>query len=257
MFENSIVSFWISQPIFEACRNIFSFLFLTNFIGQAHAIEPQVCTSIADKYINSTHDFSLNSWLNRDICMRANNNLTACNVAFVAALKELDKLREREYADGPIVLALLPAAIALLGTPSKHIGRLLNVIPFAGGLAMTLSFGVAMLQPERLEDIENDSNRYKVASKRSAAIIARGSESSNNAQEAMFVDLDEVGEKILQRLCQEESQRLMKKFDLWVGLILLIVLSVGAQTAMIVAEQRGVIPWWMHLWYILGKEFST
>lgn len=39
----------------------------------------------------------------------------------------------------------------------------------------------------------------------------------------------------------------------------MIVLSFGAQAAMIVVEQGGVIPWWcvsrwwMHLWYVLGK----
>lgn len=123
---------------------------------------------------------------------------------------------------------------------------------------MTLSLGGAILQPERLEEFEKDSNRYKLASKRSAPIIDRGSESSNNAQETIYMDLDEIVEKILERLRkhQSQSQRLTTKLDSWLALILLIVLSVGAQIAMIVAEQRGVIPWRMHLWYTLGKKLS-
>lgn len=114
------MSFRITQPIFKACQQILLLYLFTNLIDQAHALDLQNCTSIADKYINSTHDFSLKSWLDRDICMRANNNLTACNAAFVAALEELEKLREREYDNAHIVLVLLPFAIALLGTPMRR-----------------------------------------------------------------------------------------------------------------------------------------
>ncbi|KAL9636216.1 MAG: hypothetical protein Q9164_002957 [Protoblastenia rupestris] len=92
--------------------------------------------------------------------------------------------------------------------------------------------------------------------RRSVAFRPEESRKSEDAQEERYTGLDQVMEKILARMRQDDSQQLAKG-HLWVGLLGMIVLSAGAQAAMIVVEQGGVIPWWcvsrwwMHLWYFL------
>ena len=248
----------ISQPIFKVCRQILS-LCLTKLIARAHAADPKPvnCSSNNDKYIGNPHKFSITSWVSRGICVRSSNVEHICYESFDLALQNLDSLRNAEYAGAASVLALLPTIGALLGAPTSEIWRLLTVVPFGGGLAMTLSFGGAIL-PVRVEDYENDLNKHKVSIERSIAFRAKGSRQSEDAQKEIYAGLDQVMEKILARMRQDESQQLAKG-HLWVGLLGMIVLSVGAQATMIVVEQGGVIPWWcatrwwMHLWYLLGE----
>ncbi|KAL9102388.1 MAG: hypothetical protein Q9163_002454 [Psora crenata] len=250
----------VSQSIFKACRQILS-LCLIELISQAHAADLLNCSSQADRYINNTYGFKLASWVDRGICVRSNNNESLCYKAFDTTLKNLDSVRVGEYTGAASVLALLPTIGALLGAPTTEIWRLLTVVPFGGGLAMTLSFGGAIL-PVRVEDYENDLNRHKVAIKRSVASRAQQPGQLEDAQEEIYTGLEPVVEKILARMRQDESQQLAKG-HLWVGLLVMILLSVGAQAAMIVVEQGGVIPWWcvsrwwMHLWYILVTENLT
>lgn len=258
MFGTSFMPSRLFQPSWKACRQILS-LCLTALITQAHAADPQTCTSLGDRYMNNTVKFSMISWVNRGICIRSKSDYEACYLAFDAALKQLDSLREGEYTGAASVLALLPTIGALLGAPTAEIWRLLTVVPFGGFLATTLSFGGAIL-PVRVEDYENDLNRHKVAIRRSVAFRPKGSRQSEVAQEEMYTGLDQVVEKILARMRHHESQQLAKG-HLWVGLLGMVVLSVGAQAAMIVVEQGGIIPWWciskwwMHLWYMLGEIF--
>lgn len=98
------------------------------------------------------------------------------------------------------MLALLPTIGALLGAPTSEIWRLLTVVPFGGVLAMTLSFGGAIL-PVRVEDYED-------------------------AQKDICVGLDQVVENIMARMHHAESQQLAKR-HLWVGLLGMIVLFVA------------------------------
>lgn len=195
--------------------------------------------------------------MNRGICIRSGNVEQLCWKSLNASLANLDKLRDGEYAGAASVLALLPTIGALLGAPTSEIWRLLTVVPFGGGLAMTLSFGGAIL-PVRAEEYENDLNRNKIAIERSVVSRAKGSTQPEIAQKEINTGLDQVMEKILARMRQDESQQLAKR-HLWVGLVGMFVLSAGAQAAMIVVEQGGVIGWWcpsrswMHLWYFLGE----
>lgn len=246
----------IPRPIFKVCRQILS-LYLTELIARAHAADtPKNCSSDDDKYVITAH-FSVPSWVNRGICVKSSHVSEICWENLRVSLDNLDKLRDGEYAGAASVLALLPTIGALLGAPTSEIWRLLAVVPFGGGLAMTLSFGGAIL-PVRAEEYENDLNRNKIAIERSDASRVKGYRQSEDAQKEIYADLDQVLEKILARMRQNESQQLAKG-HLWVGLMVMIVLSAGAQAAMIVVEQGGVIGWyctsrwWMHMWYFLGE----
>lgn len=217
---------------------------------------PAIVPSEDDKYIGNPHRFSITSWVSRGICVRSDTFENTCYESFDIALKNLDSLRVAEYAGAASVLALLPTIGALLGAPTSEIWRLLTVVPFGGGLAMTLSFGGAIL-PVRVEDYENDLNRHKIAIDRSDSLGAEGSRQSEDGHNDICAGLDPVMEKIVVRMRQDESLQLARG-HLWVGLLGMIVLSFGTQAAMIVVEQGGVIPWWcvsrywMHLWYFLG-----
>lgn len=197
--------------------------------------------------------------MSRGICVRSQNNQSLCYESFDLTLENFDAIRKAEYTGAASVLALLPTIGALLGAPTSEIWRLLTVVPFGGGLAMTLSFGGAIL-PVRVEDYENALNMHRVAIEGSVASGTKGPRRSEDAHNEIHTGVDQVVEKILARMRQDESQRLAKG-HLWVGLLGMIMLSVGAQAAMIVVEQRGVIPrWcvsrsWMHLWYFWGEIF--
>lgn len=151
-----------------------------------------------------------------------------------------DDVRNGEYTGAASVLALLPTIDALLGAPTTEIWRLLTAVPFGGGLAMTLSSGGAIL-PIRVEDYENDLNKHKVAIERSIAFRTMGPRQSREVQEEEKTGLDRVVEKILARMRSDESQQLAKG-HLYVGLLVMVILSVGTQAAMIIVEQGGIIP---------------
>lgn len=294
MSESSLMASRISLLIFKVCRQGL-LLCLTKLIARAHAadLKPKNCSSVDDKYIDNPRRFSIITWVNRGICIRSDNNVAICYGSFVTALNNLDPIRTAEYAGAASVLALLPTIGALLGAPTSEIWRLLTVVPFGGGLAMTLSFGGAIL-PVRVEDYESALKSQKVNVERSDASRVQGFRQSEDAQTKTPGGLDQAKaethegldqaktethggldqakteklrslnpkvRQILERMRQDESQQLAKG-PLWMGLLGMLVLSVGAQAAMIVVEQGGVIPWWcvsrywMHLWYVLGEIFE-
>lgn len=101
-----------------------------------------------------------------------------------------------------------------MGASISDIWRLLTVVPFGGGLAVTLLFGGAILLV-RVEDYENDLNRHKLVMKRSDAVRAEGSRQSEDVQHEIYAGLNQVLEKILGRMRQGESQQLAK-CHIWV-----------------------------------------
>lgn len=242
----------ITRPIIKVGKQTFS-LYLTQWIARAQAADltHNNCSSLNDRYVGNSHRFSITSWVHRGICVRSDNVEQDCYDALTHALQNLDLIRSGEYTGAASLLALLPTIGAILGAPPSEIWRLLPVVPFGGGLAMTLLFGAAIL-PVRVEDYQDDSNR------RSVAFRGNGSRQSEDAQQEGSTVSDRLVERILARMRQAKSRELPKG-HIWVGLLLMILLFVGAQAAMIVIEQGGVIPWWcvsrgwMHLWYFLGE----
>ncbi|KAL8947288.1 MAG: hypothetical protein Q9222_006416 [Ikaeria aurantiellina] len=194
-------------------------------------------------------------WMGRGICIRAFSVHDVCYQTLEDTLGELNNLRSAEYNGAAGVLALLPTIGALLGAPTTEIWRLLTVVPFGGGLAMTLSFGGAIL-PIRIQDYENDFSGDKVALGSIVTFRARKPRADDETTEEEFEKMDALVEKVEARMRQDESQRLAKG-HLWLGLLGMVLLFIGAQFAMVVVEQGGVLPWWctsrwwMHLWYFM------
>lgn len=157
------------------------------------------------------------------------------------------------------MLALLPTIGALLGAPTTEIWRLLTVVPFGGGLALTPSFGGAIL-PVGVEDHENDLDRCKVAVRRNATFRAEGFQTiGRRIRRYVYGFGPGDGEDFGAYASKRESAVGERSF--MVALLGMIALFVGAQAGMIVVEQGGVIRWWcisrwwMHLWYSLGEIF--
>ena len=188
--------------------------------------------------------FQFRDWVDRGVCVRPSGATLICYESLNTALSAFNELRKGEYAGAASVLALLPTIGALLGAPTSEIWRLLTVVPSAGVIAMTLSFGSAIL-PVRVEDYKNDLKDSKVAVYQDVA--------------KDDVGLEEVVRRIERRMRQDESVPMPKSHLIW-GVSGMMLLACGAQAAMIVIEQGGVIPWlctsryWMHLWYFLGME---
>ncbi|KAL8688028.1 MAG: hypothetical protein Q9224_004991 [Gallowayella concinna] len=239
----------LSSLTFQARCQILSFL-LATLSAFAYAQDGKICATEPDQYIGNSQDhFQITSWMGRGVCVRSHSVDLACYQTLEATLKNLNFLRVGEYTGAASVLALLPTIGALLGAPTTEIWRLLTVVPFGGGLAMLLSFGGAIL-PVRVEDYGKDLSSHKVSFRAKAA---KGHQHQHIDDET-YAELDSVVKHIEARMRQDQTMRLPKG-HLWIGLLAMVALFFGAQAAMTITEQGGVLPWWcttrwwMHLWY--------
>ncbi|KAL8870544.1 MAG: hypothetical protein Q9174_003439 [Haloplaca sp. 1 TL-2023] len=214
------------------------------------------CSTPVDNFIgNAESKLQINQWINRGICVRSADEYRVCYQTLEDTLENLNNLRSAEYNGAAGVLALLPTIGALLGAPTTEIWRLLTVVPFGGVIAMTLSFGGAIL-PVRVEDYENDLSSDRQTLGSIVSLRARRGRAKADVEDEARIKLDQLVEKIEARMHQDESQRLPKA-QLSFGLLGMILLFLGAQAAMVIVEQGGILPWWcssrwwMHLWYFL------
>jgi len=195
--------------------------------------------------------------MGRGICVRSQHDGLSCYERLEKVLGNLNEIRRAEYGGAAGVLSLLPTIGALLGAPTNEIWKLMSIIPFGGGLAMMLSFGGAIM-PVKVEDYEHVINKKNIAigstiSLRHLHMPGQGPQATTEEKLRQLVD------RVRQRLDQRESKRLPKKY-LFMGLTGMGLLLIGAQAAMSIVEQGGVIAWfcfsnwWMHLWYGLGRS---
>jgi hypothetical protein len=200
--------------------------------------------------------FRLSSWVTRGGCIRAAPGLQ-CDNTLTNILKSLAQIRQAEYSGAASVLSLLPTIGALFGPPTGEIWRLKSIVPFGGYLAMTLSFGGALM-PSRVEDYENTVSMRNTAIG-SIVSLRRHLPGSHKSGQTMAEKLQILGDKIRERIDQHQSVRLPKAY-LFVGLFGMFSLLGMAQAAIAVVEQGSVINWWcsarwwMHMWYLLGKQ---
>lgn len=216
------------------------------------------CTSVADLWIDNPRSFNLQSWINRGICVRQRGSYERCYNAFqLIQSKNLDEVRKAEYAAATSVLVLLPTIGALLGAPTAEIWRLFTIIPFGGFLAMTMSFGGAII-PVRVKDYETNANGQRTTIGRSVVTTANALGNPESAEDDEFDYTGDVVQDIRRRLRQDESHRLAKG-HLWLGLTAMFVFFCGAQAVMVVIEQGSMVlyictsRYWMHIWYLIGK----
>ncbi|KAL8800848.1 MAG: hypothetical protein Q9182_004868 [Xanthomendoza sp. 2 TL-2023] len=239
-----------SLRTFQARCQMLSFL-LALLSALAYAQDGKICATEPDQYIGNSQDrFQITAWMRRGVCVRSQSVRPACYQTLEATLKNLNYLRIGEYTGAASVLALLPTIGALLGAPTTEIWRLLTVVPFGGGLAMLLSFGGAIL-PVRVEEYGKDLSSHKVSFREKAA---KTPYQQQQIEEETYAQLDAVVGHIEARMRQDQTRRLPKG-HLWIGLLAMVALFFGAQAAMVITEQGGVLPWWcgsrwwMHLWY--------
>lgn len=203
--------------------------------------------------------FELPAWVTRGGCIREKNiNQTGCTKILEGVLFNLSKVREAEYASAASVLSLLPTIGALFGPPTSEIWRLKSIVPFGGALAMSLSFGGALM-PVHVEDYEHAVAKGNAAI---GSIISLRRHPPGSQKDVLNMDerLRELSNKIRERIDRPESVRPPKK-TLLLGLVVMFFLFSMAQAAMGVVEQGGVINflcsarYWMHAWYFLGKRY--
>ena len=222
-----------------------------------NAIQPFNCTSRADRWLG-TRPFGLRSWLNRGICVRQGGSFDGCYNAYSLIYgQNLDEPRKAEYTAATSVLVVLPTIGALLGAPTAEIWRLLTIIPFGGFLAMTMSFGGAIL-PVRVKDYETNANGQRTTVGRSVISTTNLLDNAESAEDKKIDYTDEVVRDIRMRIRQEESQRLAKG-HFWLGLVGIFCLWGASQAVMVVVQQGAIVifwctsRYWMHVWYFLGK----
>jgi hypothetical protein len=237
-------------------RQIVTSIYLATFsslMSLVRAEEELRCTTPSDRFIgNAQSKFAMTAWMNHGRCIRSQDG--TCYLALLKVLDNLVELRKAEYGGAAGVLALLPTIGALLGAPTNEVWTLLTILPFGGGLAMALSFGGAIM-PVRVEDYELAMKKRNIAI---GSIVSFRSEHSEKDKAATFEEnLGKLDAKVSARISYEENLRPGRGF-ITVGLVGMFLLLIGAQSAMAVVEQGGLIPWWcsgqwwMHLWYFMG-----
>ncbi len=233
-----------SIPILRSFRSKFSLrLAAAAFVSTTKAQNTNLskCITEADTFVgNSQAAFSIGTWMQRGICVRQHNIDSRCYESLAEVLGNLNELRAAEYNGSAGVLALLPTIGALLGAPTNEIWRLLTIVPFGGMLAMTLSFGGAIL-PIRVEDYELSMNQeLRLGSSfhlRQTGVALKEWQTNTSALTRALLD------KIDERLYREDRVKVIRS-DVWFGLLGMSLLWVGAQAAMIIIEQGAVLPWW-------------
>lgn len=216
------------------------------------------CLSDTDMQ-NSTGlvNLNINVWSRRGSCVRGGGSEYQCLSNLQVTLSNLNQLRGAEYSGAAGVLSLLPTIGALLGAPTNEIWKLMNIVPFGGGIAMALSFGGAIL-PGKVEDYEDAVDRRDMAigtvvSQARYIVPGEGPLHSTERKLTLLI------ERIRQRLDQRESSRILKRY-LWTGIAVMLLFFAAAQGAMGAVEQGGIVAfwcswrWWMHFWYIFGKS---
>lgn len=217
-----------------------------------------LCSLPSDRDVASR--FNLAKWVERGTCVRQHGPGRDCFSISGGILQKLVKGREYEYAGAANVLALLPTIGALFGSPTSEIWRLKSILPFGGLLAMSLSFGGALM-PVHVEDYEKsvteqDTSIGSIVSLRKS-LRKQASGSSKDVQ-TPSEKLSAVARKIQERIDKHESLKLPKKYMMF-GLIGMLSLWSMAQVAMAIVEQGGVVnfwcssQYWMHLWYFAGQ----
>ena len=223
---------------------------------QAKNLSDSDCSLPSDTDVE--YHFILKAWVTRGGCIRENHQ-KSCSQILEDLLGSLAHLRRAEYASAASVLSLLPTIGALFGPPTSEIWRLKSIVPFGGALAMSLSFGGALM-PVHVEDYENAVAKENTAIG-SIISLRRHPPGSRKDAPSMNERLRMLSNKIRERVDRPESVRLPKK-TLLLGLVTMFVLFSMAQAAMAVVEQGGVINflcsarYWMHMWYFLGKCYA-
>lgn len=236
-------------------------LWLSSWLPSVQAENPLNLTCWLKSDEDKQYHFLLAPWLTRGGCIREKHLNKTCGDILEALLDNLSSLREAEYTSASSVLSLLPTIGALFGPPTSEIWRLKSIVPFAGALAMTLSFGGALM-PVHVEDYENTIAKENTAIGSIISLRKHHHPGSQNDALSMDEKLRELSGKIKERLDRPEMVRLPKR-TLYLGLGIMFVLFSMAQAAMGVIEQGGVVNflcssrYWMHLWYILGKCYFT
>ena len=249
----------MSRPIISSCRHgniavVLVVLWLMSSLPSVQAASSfnSTCPLPSDK--DNEYHFSVSEWVTRGGCIREKHQQN-CTAILEHILENLTQLRAAEYASAASVLSLLPTIGALFGPPTSEIWRLKSIVPFGGWMAMTLSFGGALM-PVRVEDYEEVVAKDNTAI---GSIITLRQNFRRIQKDAPNIDdrILELKQTIRQRLERPESIRLPKN-TLYFGLFIMFILFAMAQAAMGVVEQGGVINfycegrWWMHMWYFLG-----
>jgi hypothetical protein len=187
--------------------------------------------------------------MDRGSCTRGGSQ-NDCYATLVEILNNLNQLNSIEYSGATTVLTLLPTIGVMFGAPTSEIWMMFMIIPFGGWLTMLVSFGGTMM-PIRVEDYERE------IAKDTTVIIRDGA--WNKLEEGERLERRQaVQKKIRARLSRKKGQDVPKRL-IAIGLFATFILLCGAQVAMGIVEQGGVLQWWcscnwwMHLWYILGR----
>lgn len=104
-------------------------------------------------------DLDFNNWVNRGMAVRGGHSVYQCLANLTAALEFMGQLNAAEYNGAAGALSLLPAAGALLGSPTHEMWIVYKLVSVAGVLSMFLSLG-GSITPSNVSDYSTDHTTY-------------------------------------------------------------------------------------------------
>ena len=212
-------------------------LFTAQIIDPTATAMPQAPTVQED--INKESGwFFLGAWDRRGQLIRSGKGPNAteyCLGNLSLALRQLGSLNAAEYSGATAALSLLPTAGALIGSPTKELWIVYQLMPLAGILSVFLSLGGTM--------VPTDANAYNtkvsITYERQEAV----KESSEKSDAQLFADSVED---------RSRETRGGQYGRVWIGVGIQMVLVATILVALWYGQMGGVITWWCNVslsWY--------
>ncbi|KAF2239104.1 hypothetical protein EV356DRAFT_572590 [Viridothelium virens] len=201
-----------------------------------------------------TGNLNIYWWGQRGVSIRSGTDIE-CLGNLSLALMDLHALNAAEYSGAAGALALLPAAGALIGSPSKEFWMVYKLIPLAGVLSVFLSLGGTI--------IPSSASDYSISSPfMFGGMIS--SQWANEKEEKFRAETDTIQNLFdHQRFAQRVERRSRvtsggnSYTKIWIALLVQLSMLCVTLVALWYGQIGGVIAWWcrtrlwMYFWYML------
>ncbi|OJJ46797.1 hypothetical protein ASPZODRAFT_66535 [Penicilliopsis zonata CBS 506.65] len=175
---------------------------------------------------------NISKWGETGMAIRARSR-KECLVNLSVALQAVSVLDSAEYNGAAGALSLLPTAGALLGSPTREMWLVFQLMPIAGLLSMFLSLG-GNLTPSHVGDYTDIFQQRRFPRNTEDGTPDDTSDSVRFARQVKKRAEDDTGGGSYARV--------------WIGIFLQVCLIATLLIAMYYCQRGAVITWWCHAW---------
>ena len=186
--------------------------------------------------------FHYSAWRGRAYAIRHGQSRTQCIDNLTLALNAFSALRSAETAGSSGALTLLPTAGALIGTPTKELWMVYQLMPLAGVLSMLLSLG-GTLVPTNSKDYELTTSAFSYG----GMIATAKDDIKEEVDERLSSQMDAHDFANMVEERSKDNTRGRSYVRVWYGIAAQLVLLVLVVFACCFCESGAVIVWWCNV----------